>query len=92
MGSAAYAQEPLGLKKWFDGFLRTGSDVQHLARLSILRADPQNQWLRPIPVIALTSYALSSDKRKAYEAGCIAHVTKPYSPRQLLATLREYLQ
>jgi two-component system cell cycle response regulator DivK len=44
-----------------------------------------------IPVIAVTSYALSGDEEKARAAGCDAYVTKPYSPRQLLATIRTFL-
>ena len=47
--------------------------------------------LRSIPIIAVTSYALSGDEEKARAAGCDAYVTKPYSPRQLLAKIREYL-
>jgi len=47
--------------------------------------------LRQIPVIAVTSYALSGDEVKAMEAGCDAYVTKPFSPRALLAKIREYL-
>ena len=43
------------------------------------------------PVIAVTSYALAGDDRKAAEAGCDAYVTKPYSPRALLAQLRTFL-
>jgi two-component system cell cycle response regulator DivK len=51
-----------------------------------------NPALNPIPVIAVTSYALSGDDVKAFEAGCDAYVTKPYSPRALLAKIREYLE
>lgn len=47
--------------------------------------------LRPIPIIVVTSYALSGDEDKAREAGCDAYVAKPYSPRQLLAKVREFL-
>ena len=47
--------------------------------------------LRAIPIIAVTSYALSGDDRKALEAGCDAYVTKPFSPRALLAKIREYV-
>jgi two-component system cell cycle response regulator DivK len=47
--------------------------------------------LRDIPVIAVTSYALGGDENKARAAGCDAYITKPYSPRQLLAKVREYL-
>jgi len=50
-----------------------------------------NPALRQIPIIAVTSYALSGDDVKAFEAGCDAYVTKPFSPRQLLAKIREYL-
>ena len=54
-----------------------------------IKSDPA---LRSIPIIAVTSYALSGDERKGHEAGCNAYVTKPYSPRQLLAKIREFLQ
>ncbi len=47
--------------------------------------------LRAIPIIAVTSYALSGDDRKALAAGCDAYVTKPFSPRALLAKIREYV-
>ena len=47
--------------------------------------------LRAIPVIAVTSYALGGDEKKARAAGCDAYICKPYSPRQLLAKVREYL-
>jgi two-component system, cell cycle response regulator DivK len=51
-----------------------------------------NPALRQIPIIAVTSYALSGDDVKAQEAGCDGYVTKPFSPRALLAKIRAYLQ
>jgi two-component system, cell cycle response regulator DivK len=53
-----------------------------------IKADPA---LRATPIIVVTSYALSGDEAKAREAGCDAYVTKPFSPRNLLAKIREYL-
>jgi two-component system, cell cycle response regulator DivK len=53
-----------------------------------IKADPT---LRAIPIIAVTSYALSGDDRKALAAGCDAYVTKPFSPRALLGKIREFL-
>ena len=53
-----------------------------------IKANPD---LRSIPIIAVTSYALSGDDVKAREAGCDAYVTKPFSPRALLAKIREYV-
>jgi len=53
-----------------------------------IKSDPA---LKDIPIIVVTSYALSGDEEKARAAGCDAYVTKPYSPRQLLATIKTYL-
>ncbi len=53
-----------------------------------IKAEPA---LRGIPVIAVTSYALSGDEEKAREAGCDDYVTKPFSPRDLLAKVQAYL-
>jgi two-component system, cell cycle response regulator DivK len=54
-----------------------------------IKADPD---LRSIPIIAVTSYALSGEEKKARSAGCDEYVPKPFSPRQLLAKIRQYLQ
>jgi two-component system cell cycle response regulator DivK len=53
-----------------------------------IKADPA---LEHIPIIAVTSYALSGDDQKAFAAGCDGYVTKPFSPKVLLAKIREYL-
>ncbi|MEE9149094.1 MAG: response regulator [Candidatus Tectomicrobia bacterium] len=50
-----------------------------------------NPTLHRIPIIAVTSYALSGDDLTAFEAGCDGYVSKPFSPRALLAKIREYL-
>ena len=53
-----------------------------------IKADPV---LKSIPVIAVTSYALSGVEDKARAAGCDGYVAKPFSPRQMLAKVREIL-
>ena len=45
-----------------------------------------------VPIIAVTSYALAGDEAKTREAGCDGYVAKPFSPRQLLAKVREFLE
>ena len=57
----------------------------------VTRRIKANPALNHIPIIAVTSYALSGDDQKAYAAGCNGYVTKPFSPRVLLAKIREYL-
>ena len=51
-----------------------------------------NPALKHIPIIAVTSYALSGDDIKAREAGCDAYVSKPFSPRALLKKIQEFFQ
>jgi two-component system cell cycle response regulator DivK len=54
-----------------------------------IKADPA---LRSIPIIAVTSYALSGEENKARAAGCDEYVPKPFSPRHLLAKIRNFLE
>jgi two-component system, cell cycle response regulator DivK len=53
-----------------------------------IKANPE--W-GSIPIIAVTSYALSGEEKKAREAGCDDYVPKPFRPRQLLAKIRQHL-
>jgi two-component system cell cycle response regulator DivK len=50
-----------------------------------LRADPTTAH---IPIIVITSFALSGDNEKAKDAGASAYLAKPYSPRELLQMIR----
>jgi len=54
----------------------------------ILKADPRTAH---IPIIVITSFALSGDREKASAAGANNYLAKPYSPRELLALVRQYL-
>ena len=54
-----------------------------------IKRDPK---LKHIPIIAVTSYALSGDETRAREAGCDAYVAKPYSTRHLLAKIGQLLE
>jgi len=51
-----------------------------------LRADPKTAH---IPIIVITSFALSGDSEKAKDAGASAYLAKPYSPRELLQMIRK---
>jgi two-component system, cell cycle response regulator DivK len=52
----------------------------------MLRADPKTA---AIPIIVITSFALSGDDQKAKDAGASAYLAKPYSPRELLQMIRK---
>jgi two-component system, cell cycle response regulator DivK len=53
-----------------------------------IKADPS---LAKTPIIAVSSFAMKGDEEKARAAGCNHYVTKPYSPLQLLSTIRDVL-
>lgn len=44
----------------------------------------------PIPVLALTAYALDDHRQRALEAGCTEHLTKPISKAKLLEVVASY--
>jgi two-component system, cell cycle response regulator DivK len=53
-----------------------------------IRAEPETS---KIPIIVVTSFALSGDDKKAMDAGASAYLAKPYSPRQLLEAIKKWL-
>ena len=59
--------------------------ISGLEAIRRLRAEPTTT---ATPIVAITSFALSGDDKKAKEAGATAYVTKPYSPFDLLKLIR----
>ena len=54
----------------------------------LLQADPRT---RHIPIVIITSFALSGDRERATAAGAVGYLAKPYSPRELLALVHTFL-
>jgi CheY-like chemotaxis protein len=59
-----------------------------LSATRIIKADPA---LKQIRVIALTSYAMEGDEKKAIEAGCDGYITKPIDTRTFLDTIAKFI-
>jgi two-component system cell cycle response regulator DivK len=68
-------------------------DVQlpKMSGLDATRALRGNPATADIPIIVVTSFALSGDDRRAMAAGASAYLAKPYSPRELLTLIRKFL-
>jgi len=68
-------------------------DVQlpKMSGLDVTRALRADAATADIPIIVVTSFALSGDDQKAMAAGASAYLAKPYSPRELLALVRKFL-
>lgn len=52
-----------------------------------LRAIERERGDAPIPVVALTANAMPDDERRSLQAGCTAHLSKPFSRAQLRRVL-----
>ena len=46
---------------------------------------------KDIPLIVLTSYAMKSDKEKAFDAGCDGYISKPIKRKTILAEIKKHL-
>jgi len=51
----------------------------------VLRNEPETATT---PIIAITSFALSGNEQRAIEAGATVYMAKPFSPFELLKTIR----
>ena len=53
-----------------------------------LKGDPET---KAIPVIAVTAYTMSSDRRKALNAGCDGFIAKPMNVPDFIAEIEKFL-
>ncbi len=44
-----------------------------------------------IPIIALTSFAMTGDRERALAAGCTGYIEKPINPETFIAEIEKYL-
>jgi len=64
-------------------------DMSGLELTRLLKKDPAT---RDVPVIMLTARAEEEDKIRGLEGGADDYITKPFSPRELLARIRVVLR
>jgi two-component system cell cycle response regulator DivK len=76
---------------WRPALILMDVQIPLLDGYEVTRRLKGNPELSGIPIIVVTSYALSGDESKARAAGCNAYVSKPYSARKLLAKIQEYV-
>lgn len=59
-------------------------DINGLEVLKRIRANPIGQ---SVPIIAMTSYAMSGDKERLINAGCSSYIEKPIDPMTVIAQI-----
>jgi two-component system cell cycle response regulator DivK len=58
---------------------------------AVARALRSKSELAKMPIVALTSYAMSGDREKAIAAGCTGYIEKPINPQTFAAQVEHYL-
>ena len=68
-------------------------DIQlpEISGLEVTKWLKEDEDLAPIPVIAVTAFAMKGDEERIREGGCEAYLSKPISVMQFLDTVRTYL-
>jgi two-component system cell cycle response regulator DivK len=59
--------------------------------LEVTKMIRQSELHDLIPIIAISSYAMTGDKQKALDAGCTAYIEKPIDPETIMDSIRKYL-
>lgn len=58
---------------------------------AVARALRAIEGLKRIPIIAVTSYAMTGDKEKAFESGATGYIEKPIDPDTFITQMKTYL-
>ena len=60
--------------------------------VKLAKALKQNEYTREIPIIMLTARADEDDKVKGFEVGVDDYITKPFSPKELIARIKAVIR
>jgi two-component system cell cycle response regulator DivK len=84
-----------------EGFEKTLSEIPDLILMDIQLPDinglevtrmiRQHEASRKIPVVAISSYAMTGDKQRALDAGCSGYIEKPIDPETIINSISDYL-
>jgi two-component system cell cycle response regulator DivK len=68
-------------------------DIQlpEISGLEVTKQLKQDDELKSIPVVAVTSNAMKGDEEKIREGGCEAYIAKPISVAKFLETVKQFL-
>lgn len=58
---------------------------------TVARELRMNSELVDVPIVAVTSYAMTGDREQALAAGCTGHIEKPINPETFIRDIEQYL-
>jgi len=68
-------------------------DIQlpEVSGLEIIKWLKEDDDLHPIPIIAVTAFAMKGDEERIRQGGCEAYISKPISVVNFLETVKSYI-
>lgn len=68
-------------------------DIQlpEVSGIDIIKLLKEDERLRPIPVIAITAFAMKGDEERIRESGCEGYLSKPISVAKFIETVRSFI-
>lgn len=78
----------LALKEAPD-FILLDIQLPDINGLEVLKEIRKSKINGDIPIIAITSYAMSGDKEKMLAAGCNGYIEKPIDPETVISQIKE---
>lgn len=80
----------MALKKKPD-FIILDIQLPDIEGTEVLRRIRDSEIGNSIPIIAVTSYAMSGDRQRLLSAGCNGYIEKPIDPEQIIAQIRQLI-
>ena len=59
--------------------------------LEVTRRIRQTEAGKTIPIVAISSYAMTGDRQRAIAAGCSGYIEKPIDPETIMNSIFKYL-
>jgi len=59
---------------------------------AVARELKQNPALKDVPIVAVTSYVMLGDRKRALDAGCNGYIEKPINPDTFISQIEKYLK
>lgn len=59
---------------------------------SVARELRRTEGMEAVPIVAVTSYAMTGDKDRALSAGCTGYIEKPINPDTFVSEVERHLQ
>lgn len=73
-------------------FILLDIQLSDMDGLEVLKAIRKSEINGDIPVIAITSYAMSGDRKRMIEAGCNGYLEKPIDPVAIMNQIKEIVE